>query len=158
MVDINTVWNDAAAGGDYVVDPATKALAADADLATAVVLSLFSDRTANPDDQIWDGGGHRGWWGDAYSRFPLGSRLWLLHREKQTDLTRVRAEIYARESLTWMVADGVASAVEVRAEWAELGRLDLFVDIIRPSGLRTGFRWALVWGQVSGLIIRGGPV
>ncbi len=158
MVDISTIWNEQLAGGDYVVDPATKALTANADLATSVVLSLFSDRTANPDDRIWDGGGHRGWWGDAYLRHPIGSRLWLLHREKQTEMTRVRAEIYAREALQWMLADGVAAAVEIRAEWADIGRLDLYADIISAGGLRTGFRWALVWGQASGLAITGGPV
>lgn len=158
MVDIATVWNEQIAGGDYEVNPATKALAANADLATATVLSLFSDRTANPDDVIWDGGGHRGWWGDAYLPHPIGSRLWLMSREKQTETTRLRAEMYAREALGWMLADGVASAVEVRAEWVGLGRLDLYVDVTSGGGLRTGFRWALAWAQASGLSITGGPI
>lgn len=158
MVDISTVWVDEIGGGDYAVNPATKALEDQADLATAVVLSLFSDRTARPDDVIPDGGGHRGFFGDSFKKYEIGSRLWILSREKQTEETRSRVEYYAREALEWMLTEGVAGQIEISAEWVVLGRLDLLVVIISPGGDRTGFRWGLAWSQASGLTITGGPI
>ena len=67
-------------------------LRSDQDLGTAVMLSWFTDRTCEPDDVPPDGDGRRGWWGDAFRTYPLGSRLWLLAREKETKQTRLRAK------------------------------------------------------------------
>lgn len=150
MVDIATVWNPEIARGDYAVTPGG-ALQSDQDLPTAVLLSLFTDRTAHEDDTPPDGGGRRGWWGDAYRQFPLGSRLWLLSREKETETTRLRAEEYGREALQWMIEVEVASAVDVRALWTGPGRLELTTIITSPAGSRQGWRFALAWGQLVSL-------
>lgn len=56
-------------------------------LDTAVIISLFTDRRALEDDATPDfTENRRGWWGDTYDaqQRPIGSRLWLLSREKQT--------------------------------------------------------------------------
>lgn len=101
------------AGGD---------LAADGGLDTAVILSLFTDRLANADDEIPDGtGDRRGWWGDAYlppradgSPDLVGSRLWVhLSRALATPETAQQAQADVEEALAWMVEDGVAAAVTV---------------------------------------------
>lgn len=110
---------------------ATGALAQDDGLATAVLLSLFLDRRAGPDDPLPDGTDRRGWLGDALAADGdrIGSRLWLLMREKQVEETRRRAEEYAEEALAWLVEDGLAEAVEVTASWGRTGWLDLRVEI-----------------------------
>lgn len=91
-------------------------LATEGGLHTAVIVSLFTDRRAESDDEIPDGSGdRRGWWADP----ALGSRLWLLARAKETPDTLARARAYAIEALQWLIDDGVATAVDVTAEWAQ---------------------------------------
>lgn len=100
-------------------------LAKEDGLRTAVIISLFSDRRAEADDEIPDGSDdRRGWWAGS-----IGSRLWLLARAKETPDTLARARAYAIESLQWLIDDGVATAVEVTAEWAQRGVLALHVAI-----------------------------
>lgn len=124
-------------------------LATDDGLRTAVTLSLLCDRRAEPDDVIPDGTtDRRGWWADTIAdqdgdRF--GSRLWLLSREKELPEVRRRAEAYARESLEWLLEDGVAAEVEVTAETLDREVLWLRVDIQRGDGTRIADRYQYVW-------------
>lgn len=155
MADIRTIWDSAALTGDWLL--AGGSLAADHDLETAVIISLFTDALAGPDDRLPDGSGdRRGWWADTGEGLegPLGSRLWLLAREKQSEETRLRAEGYAREALRWLVTDGVAERVEVTAEWLALGRLGLAVTVHRRPAAgqpaqryQRRFDWA--WRQLA---------
>lgn len=147
MTDIRTVWDVAAARGDWLVEPPD--LAHDRDLETAVLISLFTDRLAEPDDALPDplDRDRRGWWGDTgpSPRDPIGSRLWLLAREKQTNDVRLRAEDYAREALAWMVEDGVADAVDVEASWTRLGMLEVAVTITRAGDRVFAGRYGSMW-------------
>lgn len=100
-------------------------LATEDGLRTAVIVSLFTDRRAEADDEIPDGGDdRRGWWADS-----IGSRLWLLARAKETPDTLARARAYAIEALQWLIDDGVATAVDVTAEWVRHGVLALRVAV-----------------------------
>lgn len=91
-------------------------LAADHGLRTAILISLFTDRMAEPDDSIPDGTiNRRGWWANPQ----LGSRLWLLGREKQTTEVLRRAREYAEEALQWLMDNGIAESVAVTTEWSE---------------------------------------
>ena len=75
-------WNDGVGAADLAVN-ASGALAEDDGLQTAVVLSLFLDARARPDDGAE--GHRRGWVGVAFTpEDRVGSRLWLLKREKHT--------------------------------------------------------------------------
>lgn len=116
---------------------------------TAVILSLFTDRLADADDVLPDGADdRRGWWGDVYpvqSGDRIGSRLWLISREKQMRGVLKRAETYALEALQWMIDDGVASDVEVSAQNPADSVLALDVRVLRPDGGTVGFRFANLW-------------
>jgi phage gp46-like protein len=112
-------------------------------LASAVLLSIFTDRRARPDDQLPDVLDKRGYWADA----DWGSRLWLLEREKQTEQTKNRAIGYVKEALQWLIADGLAKTVEVQADWVRTGLLGLLVDITRPD--RVAIRYEYTWQQVA---------
>lgn len=142
MTDIALAWDPLLARADIAV--ANGDLVRDDGLRTAVLISLFTDTLARPDDEIPDGtDDRRGWWGDTpvdgETADPIGSRLWLLARAKRTEETRRRAETYARDALAWMVTDGVAAAVAVSAVWAgDRGdQLHLTVTIERRSAGRT---------------------
>jgi len=125
-------------------------LATDAGLMTATILSFFTDRRALPEDVLPDGtSDRRGWWADAYNDRPYGSRLWLLHREKEQDEVLRRAKEYAEEALAWMVEDGVAAAVEVEAEHLRRGTLLIRSAIIRGDGGVLERNYEYVWRNAA---------
>ncbi|TAH39298.1 MAG: hypothetical protein EYC70_00500 [Planctomycetota bacterium] len=117
----------AMAGGD---------LARDEGLVTAVLISLFSDRRAEPAELLPPlETSARGYWGDTQED-RLGSLLWFLWREKASEETRRRAEEYAQQALSWLVQDGVAERVEAVAEYVRAGVLSLTVQIQRGRARR----------------------
>lgn len=129
---------------DYAV--ANGALAAEHDIKTAVLISLFTDRRAEPDDELPNPGGSlRGWWGDALNPRRIGSRLWLLSREKQLRSVVNRAKGYAEEALAWLVEDGVAKNVQITAYIAAPGWLALDVVVERDTGAASKFKFDFAW-------------
>ncbi len=134
--------------GIFDIEIADGDLLSDNGMRTAVVLSLFTDRVADSDDVIPDGSDNRrGWWADAYNDDGdiIGSRLWILGREKQTDRTLERAAEYADEALNWLLKDGVARSVSHTASWSSEGMLVLVTTIERSdnSTFRAAFEVSL---------------
>lgn len=123
-------------------------LAEDSTLETAVLISLFSDQRA-AEDELPDGVDDRkGWWGDMFPDVvgdQIGSKLWLLGREKVTLETEAALETKATEALEWMVEDGVADSVSVSAEFDELNHAVLDIVIKRPTGEENRFN--LLWDE-----------
>jgi len=117
-------------------------LLAESGLQTAIIMSLFTDRRALPDDVIPDGGtDRRGWWGEA----EFGSRLWLLEREKQMPSVLIRAREYSEEALQWLIDDGVAASITVTTEWVKAGMLGLRIEIQRPDNTSETHRFQTAW-------------
>lgn len=112
-------------------------------LRSAVWLSLGTDARAADDDPLPENADKRGWWADSYRAQRIGSRLWLLAREKQLPETLRRAEEYAREALQWMTDKDVAQSVRVAGRWDGAGRLLLDVEIDRPRGEKR--RYSYLW-------------
>ena len=139
-------------GGDLVMDDG---------LATAVLISLFTDARARDDDVLPQGADRRGWWGDIGNDDPndaWGSRLWLLlERAKVTDDTALMARDMAIEALAWLTADQIASDVAVEASVLPVtaanpaGALVLSVSLTRPTGPGRE-RYDFVWDATSGSI------
>jgi phage gp46-like protein len=121
-------------------------------LVRAVVISLFTWRRARPDDP--HEGTRWGWWADGLvddGNDRIGSRLWLLAREKLTDRTLVRAREYANEALQWLLDDLVATSIVVTAERRGLDGLALKCEIERDQLTRTTLRFENVWRILYGL-------
>lgn len=139
MGDIALHWNGERTSADVAVE--SNDLATDAGLETAAWISLFTNRRD---------GDQQGWWADALDpNDPMGSRLWLLARSKDTpDVPRL-AETYAREALAWMVEDGVASSVTATASKLPISdsrfMLLLTVAIQRPDGTASTYRYSYNW-------------
>ncbi len=133
----------AIANGDIVLDEG---------LRSSVILSLFTDRLAEADDVLPDGGtDRRGWWGDlpvslGDERDNSGSRLWLLDRAKAFASTAMLAKHYIAEALQWMIDDGVAKTVSVETQWNAPGFLAIGLNISQAdqSG-RADSRYDLPW-------------
>jgi phage gp46-like protein len=97
---------------------------------SAMLISAGTDRRARADDALPDAfteldiagpsslRGRRGWAGDAFDVAGrlIGSRLWLLSREKATEATRRRAEQIAAEAVAWL-HDERGYKVEVAVRW-----------------------------------------
>lgn len=148
MSDIATVWVPAEGRGDWAM--AGPDLLKGRDLATSVLISLFTDARAAPDDVLPDASGDpRGWWGDAGRDRPLGSKLWLLERAKRTEETRLRAQDYAQDALAWLVEDGIAASVTVEAAWTGEKMLGVQVTIAEPDGRQVVFNYQWAWKGVG---------
>lgn len=108
-------------------------------LSGRVLDSLFTNRRASASDVLpHDFDSKQGWWGDTRlsgSR-KLGSRLWLLSREKQTNETLSKARQYCHEAIQWLIDDGLVLDAEVFAEWTRPGFLGLRLTFLLPNQQR----------------------
>ena len=121
------------------------------DLPAAVVMSLFTWRRANPDDDL-PSNKKFGWWGDTYPQIDndrIGSRLWLLSRAKLTPETVLKAKEYAEEALQWLIDDGAAASVIVLAERYSIDTLALSITIIRGDASLLNIRFTNVWDYLN---------
>jgi phage gp46-like protein len=136
--------------GDFDLQIEGRDLVGDEGILTPMVISLFTDRVARADDplpetmpgQVSD---RRGWWGDLVRgdgrSSPIGSRLWLLNREKEMPIVVTRATEYVNEALRW-VKDRTG---EAQASVSDEGRGRLKIDVkaklspVTRSALWTAF-------------------
>lgn len=115
MTDLALTWIDG--NGDIAIEQ--DALVLDDSLTNAVIISLFTDLRVD---------GQRGWWGDSFDR-PMGSKLWLLSREKQLQSVLDDAKEYAEQALQWLIDDKLVQSITVTATNPEPAILLLSVAI-----------------------------
>jgi phage gp46-like protein len=125
MSDIALVWDPVNGRADFAMNAAGTDLLMDDTPATAVIISLFSDRLADAADVIPDGTTDpRGWWGDT----PLpnetdpsggqdltGSKIWLRFPGLQITENLRKVESDAKAALQWGIDDGVWTSVSATA-------------------------------------------
>lgn len=150
MTDLALSWNGREA--DLVIEDGDFAL--DDSLQTSLIISLFSDRRARADDALPDSNStdRRGWVGDAWPDVPadlIGSRLWLLGREKEIAETLRRAREYGQESVAWTLDDGIAAKVDVTASVPKRGILRLQVVISRRNGQTENYQYDSLWDALK---------
>ena len=156
LADLALVWDETRGDADLVMIDSD--IASDAGLETAILLSLFTDRRAQPDDvpPSGDPNDRRGWWADQFADVEgdlIGSRLWLLDRAKATNETALRAREYALEALQWLIDDGVAASIDVATSIITLlgpqRRMLITITGTRPDGSPLTFRFAHVWDAMT---------
>lgn len=132
------------AGGDLVFSDG---------LLEAFWLSLCTDRRA-PNTLKIEGKDRRGYWADAIATRPIGSLLWTLSREKQTEETRLRGKQIAEEALFWMPPSNESAvrdvvSVTVATWWAGRGVLAIDPTATLTSGAVRpfAFKYGLETGQ-----------
>jgi len=149
LQDLQLTFNNSTALFDLVLSGSSVEgfdLQGDQGLFTAVVVSLFTDARANADDTLPDEAAgqteaekdRRGWWGDAIredgdTSGPIGSRLWLLWREKDLPAVIVRAQQYAEESLAWLKALGYVVSVSAAAVRVETRHIGISVSVAQAG-------------------------
>jgi phage gp46-like protein len=133
------------------------------ELATAVIVALGTDRLADPGDILPDPDDtdRRGWWADyqaaeIWNGWPIGSRLWLLKRDKiegpgsRRGATTVRVEQYIREALQPFIDRRIATSLDVVATRVGKQEIDALIRIYRGPLLEIELRYAVLWdGMIS---------
>lgn len=130
-------------GADLILEGGD--LKIDSGLGAPMLVSLFSDRRARPDQNLpGELDDLRGWWAeDAGEGF--GSLLWLLSRAKATDASVERAREFTATALAWLVELGVVAAMDVQALKTNTGRIVVTVQLTRgPSP-----RWPAIWAAIE---------
>ena len=112
----------------------------------ALMISLFTWRRANADDVV-DDGERMGWWGDTLNGDKIGSRLWLLGREKLTNATVKRAKTYAVEATKWMTKRAV-DAVNVQAVRTGVYDMELHIELV-VDGRRESVGFKDLWSHLQ---------
>lgn len=139
-MDISTIWNQSLGIGDWVIDKTT-GLAEGDDLATAVLISVFTDAAAAPEElPAGSQPDRRGWWGG-----PIGSKLWLRRRDKPTEtlLALVKADV--EQALAWLIEDGVAASIDVLTEYTRPAMLGVQITVHRRTGGALAMRFSRLW-------------
>lgn len=168
MADIVTAWDSINGVGDWLLSAANQVIWTDQngnsivdqngapidsiftagqglivgdDLMTAVLISLFTDAEAGPDDPLPDPSGDpRGWWGG-----PIGSKLWLRMRSKVLPATLAIVKQDLADALVWLIEGNIAARVDVETQWVRSGVLGAIVAIYRTDGTRRALAFARVW-------------
>ncbi|MFT4271274.1 MAG: phage GP46 family protein [Pantoea sp.] len=119
-------------------------------LTRAVVISLFTWRKAGRDDIPEE---DNGWWGDSYPTVQndrIGSRLYLLKRQKLTNKTPIKAREYITEALSWLTADGVAASLVVTATRTGLNAMSASVVIVKQDATVLALSFDDLWSELNG--------
>lgn len=142
MTDISTSWEAENGVGDWSIGIGD--LNSGDDLLTAIYISLFTDRQARGDDD-YDGEDRRGWWGDSGAEYQIGSRIWLLRRQKLTTVVANKAIDYAAEALQWLIDDGVVASVSIESQILYPSRLYLSITYQKPDLTSNTVKYYWVW-------------
>lgn len=144
--DISTLYEPQSIHCDWQVQMGD--LTSGDDLQTAILISLFTDRLTNSDDDLDNSSDRRGWWGDINAQYKIGSRFWLLRRQKLTLKVAQKAEQYAKEALFWLVDDGVVQSIQIEATIRQPDRLYLTITFQRPDrDSKEMLRYYWVWSK-----------
>lgn len=169
----DSVHRDIEGGTDFVCDWVLAAagvntnnvggLQATSELATAVYLSLFSDKYLPPDHQLayLVDGDNGGWWGDGVDvradlgEGSLGSWLWVLERAPLVAAgigVDRWAETFALDALSPLQAQGAVARIATAARVnSQMSRLELLVALYgsNDAQLYRG-QFQLAWQQLAG--------
>jgi len=130
-------------------------------LATAVIVALGTDRLADATDILPDPDStdRRGWWGDLdaqdiWNGWPIGTRLWLLKRDKivppqaAQGATLSRVMQYITESIQPFVDRRLCSLFDVRAERSGREEITAIVRLFRGPRNPIELRFQVLWTEL----------
>lgn len=115
----------------------------------AVIISIFTWRRAEPDD---DADEVMGFWGDTFPTVTgdkIGSRLWLLRRQKITSDVLRRARMYVDEALKWLIDDGVVTSITTSIYRTNNDAVVLSIHISHKSGAAETLSLSDFWRLIN---------
>ncbi|MFZ9921989.1 MAG: phage GP46 family protein [Candidatus Nanopelagicaceae bacterium] len=133
MADVGLIWQDGWA--DILLNESNSDLQTGKDLKTAILVSLFSDSRANPEELLLDED-PRGWW----SR-DLGSLLWLLARQKTTLQNLEKGIQYIKDALNWLIVQNIAKSIDVTGTIENRSKFNFIITIKKSNDYRFQYLW-----------------
>jgi phage gp46-like protein len=133
MADVGLIWQDGWA--DILLNESNNDLQTGKDLKTAILVSLFSDSRANPEELLLDED-PRGWW----SR-DLGSLLWLLARQKATLQNLEKGIQYIKDALNWLIVQNIAKSIDVTGTIENRSKFNFIITIKKSNDYRFQYLW-----------------
>jgi phage gp46-like protein len=131
-------------------------------LVTAVTIAFCTDRLAESSDALPIPGStdRKGWWGDddaadIWNGWPIGSRLWLMARDKITDsnysggATTAKATTFANECLQPFVDAQIISDFDVKVAQINAQRIDMTVTLYRGPLPDISLQFQSLWNELS---------
>jgi phage gp46-like protein len=135
----------------------------DVALARAVMVALNTDRLALPDDTLPNDrdDDRRGWWGDLnadtiWGGWPIGTRLWLMVRDKITGsnakqgATIARATTFINEALQPFVDARIFSRFAVSLQVVGTSKVTGTITIYRGPKSSIALAYEDVWAPYGG--------
>jgi phage gp46-like protein len=130
-------------------------------LATAVIVALGTDALADRDDPLPDPDStdRRGWWGDLdteviWNGWPIGTKLWLMRREKITGpgaargSTVTRVDTYIRNAIQPFIDRRIATQMDVKVERVGRERIQALIRLYRGPRLAVDLRYQVLWSGI----------
>lgn len=117
-------------------------------LRRAVIMSLFTWRRAEPDD---DTDTPMGWWGDTWPTVQndrIGSRLYLLRRSTLTNETAQQAKEYIVQALSWMTEDGIVQRINVEVTRSAIDALTAKVILMLNNYSIQTITFNNIWSDI----------
>lgn len=90
---------------------------------SAILIQLNSDLVKD---------GERGFWGDEFIGFPLGTHLWTLNGQANTTGITVKADQMIRQALEPLISQGLIDSIQVKATRI-VGGVEAQVDVIKDG-------------------------
>lgn len=114
---------------------------------TAVIISLFTDQRVTAEELPDGETDKRGWWGDVLNsdNDKIGSKLWLLEREKITNAVLEDFKNYCEDALQWIIDDEIAESISVTVERIDLNAISVVIEIYRPQDERQRYLYGYIW-------------
>jgi phage gp46-like protein len=100
---------------------------------TSILMSIFCERRASVNEMTVSQY-RRGWIGnESTPNFEIGSKLWLFEQSRLTRNTLNGINSVVKESLNWMIDDGIALEISVVSELNQNNRIVIEVTLLRPN-------------------------
>lgn len=119
-------------------------------LETAIATSLFTDSRADS-SRVQNPRNRRGWIGDVFTadiNRRIGSQLWTIDQARLTQDTVNDAEVFARESLQWIIDDSLARTINVIVSQNDTRSITIAVEVEKIDGETQ--RYDYLWRQTDG--------
>ena len=159
MADVALIWNNAIGFGDIGMTGSALTVGTDianhGDLETAVLISLFTDRTADPGDILTVDAANdpRGWWADIYTADPIGSKLYqVLNRATNQDTLNFARDTVLK-ALQWLIDDGIAVKIDCATRYFKQGAITIEIAIRKSAGPPALFSY--VWNAPGANVVGG---
>lgn len=87
-------------------------------LNTSIIISVLSNQRASQ-IEVQESYYRGGWWGNLFSEYENGSKIWLLYQSSINNSTKNLLNEYITKCLNWLVLDGYISKLDISIEKVE---------------------------------------